>query len=488
MAEAEDAAARAADPEYAQPEARSDDEGEELGRLGRILAIPLVPFVALWEALNAGARGVSSGARCLASAGASVGRFVGRIVSAAARSVVLSFRAGYSVVVRFGRWARTALAWGWGSVLAAASPIARLVAVGARAIVRPVRVLWQGLVYMARRVGVVLRGAARILAVPVRAFARAVGAAARRVMAAARRLGETVRSLAQRVAGAARMLRNAVVRLGRVLVAPALAAGRWILRGIGAMWTTFVSFGITAARAIGGALRPVLRAAQWTTRALSEGIRAIARAAVGPFKSLVDVILAGARGIVRLLSVIGRNAVSATRAVGRHLRRAGLTVARLVAAPLVVAALAVRAGARLIAAGATLMATSLVRFVRWIWRPAAGVGRQAREWSRPAIESLRKAGRMVGAHLRSTVANAGSKARAQWRRSRESAQRVRTTTRQALKNARLGARRWARAIGRSNTARSRRSATELPASPADDEISGTLEGRSPADEAPALRP
>ena len=49
MVEAEDAA-HAADPAQARPNASSDDEGEELGRVRRILAIPLVPFVALWEA------------------------------------------------------------------------------------------------------------------------------------------------------------------------------------------------------------------------------------------------------------------------------------------------------------------------------------------------------------------------------------------------------------------------------------------------------
>jgi hypothetical protein len=207
VVEAEDAA-HAADPARARPNASSDDEGEELGRVGRILAIPLVPFVALWEAAKAGARGISSGARWLRSAGASIGRFVGRLVSAAARSVISPFRAGYRIVVRLGRLARDALARGWAAARAAAGAIARPVAAGARAVVQPVRALWRGLASLARRARVALRAAASAVAMPVRNAARAVVGLVKRCLVA-------VRAFAMGVAAGARAAGRAMVALVR---------------------------------------------------------------------------------------------------------------------------------------------------------------------------------------------------------------------------------------------------------------------------------
>jgi hypothetical protein len=78
---------------------------------------------------------------------------------------------------------------------------------------------------------------------------------------------------------------------------------------------------------------------------------------------------------------------------------------------------------------------------------------------------------------------AGSNARAQWRRSREAAHRVRVAARRGLKDARSGVRRWARSIRRGNEARSRGVAAELLPSSADDEIAGTLDDGPSTNEA-----
>jgi SAM-dependent methyltransferase len=415
VADAEDAA-HAADPAQARPNASWDDEGEELGRVGRILAIPLVPFVALWEAAKAGARGISSGARWLRSAGASVGRFVGRLVSAAARSVISPFRAGYRIVIRLGRCARAALARGWAAARAAAGAIARPVAAGARAVVQPVRALWRGLASLARRASVALRAAASAVAMPVRNAARAVVAIVKRWLVA-------VRAFAKGVAAGLRAGGRAVVAL---------------------------------VRRVGVALRAAARAVAMPVRNAGRALVALVRRVGVPLRAAARMLTTPVRAVASALGTAARQAMEAARRLGAVIRSLAQRMASLVAAPVVGGAVLVVAGARLIAKGAKSIATSLLRLVRWIWRPVAGVGRQAREWFKAATGPIRRAVRTVGTRVRAAAASAGSKARAQWRRSREAAHRVRVAARRGLEDARLGVRRWARSIRRGNEARSRR--------------------------------
>jgi hypothetical protein len=297
---------------------------------------------------------------------------------------------------------------------------------------------------------------------------------------------------------AARQLWGAVVRLGRTVAAPVHAAGRWVKRGLAATSTTVATLVGRAARAalwllgrvgaavrvaaqaVGGVLRSVARAGERIGGRLAQGFRAIGRTVLGPIKSLAGVLSAGTRRVVRLLGVAGRELLSAAKAAGRHLRRVGLTIVRLIAAPLVGAAVLVNGGVRLMAAGGKLTATSLVHFLQWIWRPVAEVGRQARDRARSVIDAIRSSSGALAARMRGFGANLGLKVRAQWRRSHQAAQRVRIAARRGLREARVGVRRWAKAMGRNAASRSPERPAEVQSSPAGDEIPDSLGSTPPA--------
>jgi hypothetical protein len=105
---------------------------DELGPVSRILAVPLIPFVAAWEAAKALGRGVVAAGRWARGWLVGVGRAVGRLIGVAGRAVAWPFRAGYRVLVGL-----AATVWD-GMVHAGRLVVARLAAV-ARYAAAPVR-------------------------------------------------------------------------------------------------------------------------------------------------------------------------------------------------------------------------------------------------------------------------------------------------------------------------------------------------------------
>ena len=128
----------------------TDDEpevAEPLGSAGRILAVPLVPFVMAWEAAKAGTRAVAAGFRGLGSALAAIGKALRQVATIAGRAIVWPVRRG----------------------AAALRALARIVVSALRAALRLARPVWAALTPLTRRIGVALRAAVRAVVGPVRA-------------------------------------------------------------------------------------------------------------------------------------------------------------------------------------------------------------------------------------------------------------------------------------------------------------------------------
>ena len=95
------------DPDPAVQQAPSVDA--DPGRLGRILAVPLIPFVAGWEMLKAAGRGVVAGSRWVGAGLVRVRRLVWRLVSAggAGPRMALPNRVPRPGPARCPRWGRS---------------------------------------------------------------------------------------------------------------------------------------------------------------------------------------------------------------------------------------------------------------------------------------------------------------------------------------------------------------------------------------------
>ncbi|MGH9280492.1 MAG: hypothetical protein ACRD12_20660, partial [Acidimicrobiales bacterium] len=114
------------------------DEPVKLGTVGRVLAIPLVPFVAAWEALKAGGRAVVALSRAVGSAVRRAVLTVGRLVTAPIRAMLralasLAARIRAAVVAAFRLVGRT--------LRMVVDRVVRPVRAAVRAVLAPLRAL-----------------------------------------------------------------------------------------------------------------------------------------------------------------------------------------------------------------------------------------------------------------------------------------------------------------------------------------------------------
>jgi hypothetical protein len=401
-----------------------DEEHEQLGWLGRILAIPLVPFVALWEAAKIGARALASGVRWLGSTLTSLWRSVRELLLNAAgwlaRTVRAAFRTVRQVAQALGRpllaLARALItpvrAFGRG-VAALAKRCVVAIRMLAKTTAAALRAAGRAALALTRRALVALRAAARVLAQPLRAAARAIAALAKRALLAMRAFAKTT-AAALRAAGRAALAltRRALVALraaARVLAQPLRAAARWCTRALATARSAVTRIARAAAR--------VVRVTAVHISAIARhAMRVIDRSLLQPLAAITRWMVAGARRTLQLLIV-------------------GLT-------PIF------RGGRRLIAVTMRLIATSTSRFVRWVARPVGRVGRRGHGLWNSTIDKVRRARRWLNARIRASTSSAGSIANAHWRRTRPVVQRARIAVRRGLEDARTGVKRWARSVSR----------------------------------------
>lgn len=406
------------------PEASEPVVEENIGLLGRAVALPLIPFVALWEALKAGWRGIGSLARWLGSLGAVVDRLLGR---------------GFAVVARGGRAigslaaapCRQIVTTVRGAARAVAAPARRLVG-GIVAIVRrsavalrslgkawamSIRSFGRAIGALARRIGVSLRLAARAIALPLRTGARAVAAFLRRWGVAARVFAKScavaVRSFGRAVASFARRIAVPVRAVARALSQPIRAGARLIGRLI-------VAAGVAVARTWRG-LVSVVQVFAVPVRRLSDVARRVGTALSGWM-----------RRIGTSVARIGRATAQICAGFGRQVLR----TLRFVAVPFVAAAAGVRyaltSSARIAASSARWAKGLLVRALSPV-RSALG---RARTAIGRGISVARRLGPRVLVPARSAATQTWRTFRTELRRARMMLRRARITTRQVLRDAR----------------------------------------------------
>ncbi|MGH9187554.1 MAG: hypothetical protein ACRD0U_17350, partial [Acidimicrobiales bacterium] len=127
--------------------------GERLGRVGRLLAIPLVPVVGIWEATKATVRLVAAAVRWTGDALGWVIGSVGRFARLVVRTLTWAPRMIYRGLARVVQIGQQTIAWTWGMIVSAGHAMSRVASTVGAAIIRPARVVVRGAVAVVRRVG-----------------------------------------------------------------------------------------------------------------------------------------------------------------------------------------------------------------------------------------------------------------------------------------------------------------------------------------------
>ena len=446
------------DPTEAQGPAE-EPENEELGLVGRVLAVPLVPFVAVWEGTKAGVRGTAAAVRSLARALKRLRAPLGRVARATVRCLSWPLRVGYRVLA----WAATRIAsgagWLWARGVALVGRIAARLMTAVRAVLRPARVIGGAIVAVLRRIVVALRACARAVAAPIRALARVTVALLRRWLVAARAATRTLAS-GGRVAG--RAILALLRRIGIALRSAARTAATPI-RGLGRACRAFVRRCLVALRMFAPIIASGLRAAGCPALAMIRMVvlafRVVVRGALFPLRAalriarpvavrLLSFFQEAASRAARVLALVWVGLRAASRMALRPVRWSARLITNGARRAASVVATGIRRAAQMVTYGTKTVGRGALRLVRRLLRPATAAAAYAHARLRAAARILRSTTKAVGSRVRRSSNVVSSKITAQWKRSRMAPHRIRVAVRQAVKDARVSARRWAHQIRR----------------------------------------